>query len=416
MKKIAIAVLSFITASAYADDVNTTMANIQSQLNQISAELTSQTPQSNASVPFIGLDTANPLAAMSKVQMPINVLRAKNQLNNTVVIGGQIEADAQYTDGDKIPLKGGSTYQQGSDVSLSKVYLMTMVNFNDYITGLVNLKAQPANVGSSISIERAFLMFGNLNKSPFSLMVGANYLPFGNFSGNGPWSNALTTNMFRVSTTNQVIANFSNNWLIVNTGIYSNTGVAGSSSINYLANAIAQKTWNGIGMSFGAGYMSDVSGSNSGLGKAYGTGASGPNNLSSATNGAYDINASIGPAYFTLLAEYVSTVGGAMQGGHSTGVMSAWMLGEQSNFKVHDIPTKFQLSYSQTVNMNNIQMTYNADIPSSLKTNAGIQSQWLTSIQGQFFHNVWIGPEFVTAQLYTGQNSYTGTLDVTAYF
>jgi hypothetical protein len=247
-------------------------------------------------------------------------------------------------------------------------------------------------------------------------MVGANYLPFGNFSGNGPWSNALTTNMFRVSTTNQVIANFSNNWLIVNTGIYSNTGVAGSSSINYLANAIAQKTWNGIGMSFGAGYMSDVSGSNSGLGKAYGTGASGPNNLSSATNGAYDINASIGPAYFTLLAEYVSTVGGAMQGGHSTGVMSAWMLGEQSNFKVHDIPTKFQLSYSQTVNMNNIQMTYNADIPSSLKTNAGIQSQWLTSIQGQFFHNVWIGPEFVTAQLYTGQNSYTGTLDVTAYF
>lgn len=421
MKKIAIAVLSFMAASAYADDVNATMASIQSQLNQISAELNSQSQQQPmAGIPFVGTDAVNPLSAMSKVQMPINVLRAKNQLNNPVVIGGEIETDLQDTGGDTIPLKHSTnydftSYQQGSDIALSKVYLMTMVNFNDYVTGLVNIKTQ-LPLSNGLTVERAFLMFGNLNKSPFSLMVGANYLPFGNFAGNGPWSNALTTNMFRVSTTNQIIANFSNKWLIVNTGIYSNKG-AGYNGVSYLANAIAQNTWRGIGMSFGVGYMNNVNGSNSSLGNAY-THATSPGSgqLTGGTNGAYDINASIGPAYFTLLGEYVSTTRGATSIGQNTGAMSAWMVGEQSTFKVHQIPTKFQLSYSQTNNMNNLQMTYNADIPQNLVTNAGIKSQWLTSIQGEFFPNVWVGPEFVTAHLYSSQNSYTGTLDMTAYF
>ena len=330
MKKIAVAVLSFIAASAYAD-VNATMTSIQNQLNQINAELNSKTPASTASVPFVGTDAANPLAAMSKVQMPINVLRAKNQLNNAVVLGGELEGDLQYTNGDSIPLKSGSSYQEGSDVSMSKVYLMTMVNFNDYVTGLINIKALQPITTAGVSVERAFLMFGNLNKSPFSLMVGANYLPFGNFAGNGPWSNALTTNMFRVSTTNQVIANFSNKWLIVNTGIYSNTSGGGNppdngyNGVSYLVNAIAQSTWKGIGMSFGAGYINNINGSNSTLGKAYNT-SPGSSHLSGGTNGAYDINASIGPAYFTLLGEYVSTTRSATNAGKNTGVMSAWML------------------------------------------------------------------------------------------
>jgi hypothetical protein len=92
------------------------------------------------------------------------------------------------------------------------------------------------------------------------------------------------------------------------------------------------------------------------------------------------------------------------------------MLGEQSKFKVHQIPMLFQLSYSADANMKAIPMTYNANIPQNLKTAIGIQHQWLTSVVGEFWQNVWIGPEFVTAKLYTGQYSYTGTLDASAYF
>lgn len=414
MKKLALTVLTLLAFNnVYADDINTTITQLQDQINALNAQLNN--PSTKAGVPIVGTDAANPLSAMSKVQMPIQVLKAKSQLNNPVVLGGEIETDLQYTDGNTIPLSNGTTYKSGSDVGVNKVYLMTMANINDEATGLVNLvMTRPTH---AIDVERAFLIFGNLNKNPFSLMAGANYLPFGNFSGNGPWSNALTTNLFRVSTTNQMVANYTNRWLILNGGIYSNNA-AGANNIDYLFNGIANGSWKNINMSLGAGYMNDVRGANSGFGNSYvlqgATSAAKP--LSGGTNGAFDINASIGPAYFTLLAEYVSTNHGATEAGKSVASMNAWMLGEQSKFKLYQIPMVYQISYSATDNMSAIQMIYNGNIPQNLKTAIGIQHQWLTSLVGEFWTNVWIGPEFVTAKLYTGQYSYTGTLDATAYF
>jgi Protein of unknown function (DUF3573) len=329
MKKLAFAVLTTIALTAYADDPNITMAQIQDEINALNAQLNQ--PKMNTGVPTIGTDAANPLSAMSKVQMPVMVLKAKNQLNNPVVLGGVIETDIQDTQGNTIPLSGGTTYKSGSDISLSKVYLMTMANISDEVTALTNLKMLLPSYG--VDFERAFVIFGNLNKNPFSLMVGANYLPFGTFSGNGPWSNALTTNLFRVSTTDQMIANYTNKWLIVNTGIYSNNA-SGTNNIDYLLNGIAQTSWKNIGMSLGMGYLSDVRGANSGFGNAYvvqgATSASKP--LSGGTNGAFDINASIGPSYFTLLGEYVTTMHGATEAGQNIGSMDG-CLGNKANLK-----------------------------------------------------------------------------------
>lgn len=414
MKKLACMLLTALSFQAYADDPSVTIQQLQAEINALNAQIHQPRLMSNA-VPVVGTDAANPLAAMSKVQMPVMVLKAKNQLNNPIVLGGEIETDLQDTQGQTIPLSGGGTYKNGSDISLSKVYLMTMANISDEVTALTNLRMLLPNY--AVDFERAFVIFGNLNKNPFSLMVGANYLPFGTFSGNGPWSNALTTNLFRISTTNQMIANYTNKWLIVNTGIYSNN-ISGSNNVDYLLNGIAQTTWRKIGASFGMGYISDVRGANSSLGNAYVLqGAnSGIKPLSGGTNGALDINGSIGPAYFTLLGEYVTTLHGATEAGSQVGDMSVWMLGEQSKFKVYQIPTVFQLSYSATKNMQSIPMVYNANIPANLHTAVGVQHQWLTSIDSEFWNNVWIGPEFVTAKLYTGQYSYTGTLDATAYF
>lgn len=414
MKKLTLALVSLFSLSAYADNPNVTMAQIQSEINSLNAELNS--PKASTNVPVVGTDAADPLATLSKVQMPVQVLKAKNQLNNPLVFGGEIETDLQYTQGNSIPLTNGTSYQNGSDVSLSKVYFMTMANINDETTALVNIDLVRPNY--NVGVERAFLIFGNLNRSPFSLMVGANYLPFGTFSGNANWSNALTTNLFRINTTNQIMANYTNSWLTLNAGIYSNNNVGVNNDINYLFNGIAQTTWKNIGMSLGASYISDVRKANSSFGKAYAMGSptSATQPLTGSKNGAFDVNGSIGPSYFTLLGEYVTTADGATEAGQSVGPMSVWMLGEQSKFKIDQYPTVFQISYSATKNMQSIPMIYNGDIPQNLYTAVGIQHQWLTSLDTEFWKNVWVGPELVTAKLYTGQHSYTGNLDCTAYF
>ena len=405
--------LSGINTLAHAD-VNANMDQLQTEINTLNAKLN----QENISTDLIGLDTETPFGAMPKVEMPLSILAAKAELSHPLVFGGELEVDAENTSGDNIALKGGGSYQNGSNISLSRAYLFTMANLNDMTTFLVNFKNNLPS--QNVTVERAFLLFGNLNKTPFSLTLGPTYLPFGTFSGNaasGLWFNALTTNLFRASLTNQIIANYANSWFMTNAGIYENSAL-GSQSADYLFNSELHNTWNNINMSMGAGFLSDVRGSSAQLGSAYnlqGAGTSGQP-LTGGTNPAYDINASIGPSYFSLLGEFVSTTQGAEELGQSVGPMNAWMLGEQSNFKIYGVPTAFQVSYSASTNMSQVPMSFGGNIGGNLKTASGIQHQWLSSITGELWKNVYIGPEFLAASLYNGQHSYSTTLDVNAYF
>lgn len=411
MKKIACTILSLLSLGAYADE--------QASLNQLQAEINALNAQVQnkqmAMSSVVGLDTINPLGLMSKVQMPVYMLRAKDQLSNPIVVGAQFEADAQYTAGNTLPIKGGTTYGNGSDIALSKIEPFIMSNINSETTGMFAFKNSLPITNPPV-MSRVFLIFGNLDKSHWSLTTGATYLPFGNFAGNGLWDNALTTNLFRSALTDQVDVNYSNQWLIANAGGYS-AGVVGATEVAFLANAIAQKTWHGMGMSLGTGYLSDVRGTNDSFGGAYAL--SGSSSLSQpltgGTNPAYDISASFGPAYLTALSEFVTTGHGAQSLGQHVGTMNAWMLGEQSKLKIRGIYTQFQLSYSKTDNMNNIPMPFAGDIAQNLKTAVGIQHQWLGSVTGEFWNNIFIGPEFDYQHLYTGQRAYTTTLDVTAY-
>lgn len=415
MKKIAYAVLAVLSMHAYAD-VQTSINQLQSEINTLNVQLQKKANDKAIAPSIIGLDSSNPLALMPKVQMPVYVLRAKDQLSQPIVFGALLEADAQYTSGDTITMKGGSTYGSGSDTAMSKVQPFVMSNINSMTTGIFSIK-NSLPITNPVVIDRAFVIFGNLDKSPFSLTTGMTYLPFGTFSGNGPWNNALTTNLFRTAATNQIDVNYSNAWLIGNAGIFNSDASGAPADTDLLVNAIAKKTWRNIGVSLGAGYLSDVRGLNSGLGEAYTFSSTGTASqpLTGGTNPAYDINASIGPAYFTLLGEYASTIHGAQSLGQNVGLMNAWMLGEQSTFKSYGIPFTFQISYSATDNMNNVPMPFAGAIAMNLKTATGIKNQWLTSIDGEFWKNIYIGPEFDYQHLYTGQNSLTSTLDVSVF-
>ncbi len=92
------------------------------------------------------------------------------------------------------------------------------------------------------------------------------------------------------------------------------------------------------------------------------------------------------------------------------------MLGLTGQFALFNSPYFWQVSYSKTANMQNVLMPLDGDYQDALKTTTGFKNQWIGSIQGEFWQNVYIGPEFTYGYLYNNAHTYTATLDATAYF
>ena len=66
--------------------------------------------------------------------------------------------------------------------------------------------------------------------------------------------------------------------------------------------------------------------------------------------------------------------------------------------------------------MQNVAMPLDGNYQDGLKTLIGFNHQWIGSIQGEYWKNVYVGPELTYGALYNGQNTYTAILDATAYF
>ena len=221
--------------------------------------------------------------------------------------------------------------------------------------------------------------------------------------------------MFRVSPTNQVMATWGTGPVTVIGGMYSNNSTV-NHSMNGLVTGLFSEAFNGINTSAGVSYLSNVAGTNSGVGNAYSTSTS-STTLNGGNNGAYDVNFSVGIPLINVIGEYVSTVNSAYSNNVNVGIMSAWMLGTAGKFSALGTPYQWQVSYSQTQNMQNIPMPLDGDYQANLKSAVGFKNQWLGSLQGEFWQNVFIGPEVGYDTLYNSAgHTYTLTLDATAYF
>lgn len=401
--------LMLITAHAFADTTQATLAQLQNQINQLQTQINSLNPSTN----LVATDSAVPFGTLSKVGMPLQLVKNRKINTAPLVFGGQIEADLQYWNGSTLSTSASKNYNaQNSSIALTKVYLFNEANINQNTIGFISLKNTLPN--NSIVLDRAFLMLGQLNAGePLFVTVGSTYLPFGNFSGNGPLNNALTTNLFRVSPTDQISANIGKGPFTLIGSMYQNN------SINYLVTGLFNKNIYGYTLALGSSYLTNIVGTNSGIGNAfhaYGSTSSASQPLQSSTNPAWDVNISFGKAPLSVLGEYATTLRASTDEDQSIGKLSAWMLGTAGKFAFENTPYNWQISYSKTANMQNIPMPFDGNFADNLKSATGFKNQWLGSIQGEYWKNAYIGPELGYDKLYSNAHTYTLTLDATAYF
>ncbi|ORU76845.1 DUF3573 domain-containing protein, partial [Francisella tularensis] len=60
-----------------------------------------------------------------------------------------------------------------------------------YVTAEIEFNTTELN---NFSLGNAFVIFGNLDTSPFFLTAGRNKLSVGAFGGGGPWTGGITKN------------------------------------------------------------------------------------------------------------------------------------------------------------------------------------------------------------------------------
>ncbi len=385
-------------------DSQTTLDQLQAQINALQTQVNQMT-QTTAIDQAVGLDTANPFGALSKVFMPLQLVKTREQ-GKSLVLGGQIEGDLQYWGGDDLATSSGAQYGSGSSVAATKVYLFTEANLGQDAMGFLSLKNGSNN---TVIVDRAFVIAGELNaNNPLFVTVGSTYLPFGLFVGNGPLNMTLTTDAFRVSPTNQLTGNAVWGPITFIASAYNNASTV-NNTINGLFTVQFSKLVNAMHYNFGASYLNNVVGTNSDVGTAFVAG-------SSPSNPAWDANFNVGMKALSLIGEYVSTTDSATIDHQARGDLSSWVLGVNGGFECLSAPYFWQMSYSATHNMQNIATPLDGNFQNGLKTSIGFQHQWIGSLQGEYWNNVYIGPELTYGTLYNGQNTYSAILDMTAYF
>lgn len=251
-------------------------------------------------------------------------------------------------------------------------------------------------------------------------MIGRGYLPFGSFAGNGPWSNSITTNDFRIAQTDQVNLGYYQNGLSLNLAVANSPSDTTNNSTftqnleNFVYNLNYTKSYsNSFNYSVGASYLSDIRGLYPNVGGAYNS------LLSGGKNGAYDLNGTIGFHQVSLNAEYVSTTKSAINpNGSDTGKLSSWMTTLNYAPVLAGQVTVFSLGYSESYNMQNVPYYVSGMFKSAPLTGAGqgFKSQWIAYVQRPIVKNVYLGPEFDYAKTYDNLHTWTGTVDLSAYF
>ncbi len=434
MKKLALVISCLVATNSFALTQTTTQQNLQNELKELQKEIAllnkevSQEATVETKPSFIALDTVNPYAFMPSTSLAYSILQSKDVLNNPLVIGGEVEADLQKWGGSYAPSTNNTppdaiSYHSGSGVSFSSAAFYTVANFSNYFTGVAALQTNlPSN---SVSLGRAFINVGNLDLNPLYFTGGDNYLPVGAFDGNGPWSNALTTNMFRAAA-NQAVLGWHplKSGLNVNVGVYQTPSTFNNDLTNYLANATYTRVLGLFTVNAGAGYLSDLRGDGSTVGSAFTSQTingipSGPI-YNSQRNGMFDANIGLSYGEYGVTSEYVTSAQNVNKGTSTTsnGKLDAWMVSADYTPVVRNIPITAQVSYSATDNMANVPMPLDGAIASDFDTTPGngMRNQWLTSVTGEVYTNVYVGPEFQYAKLYSDKDTWTTTLDASAFF
>lgn len=177
----------------------------------------------------------------------------------SVFFGGYIEADAQTWFGSQISRAGGAPNfpANGQNIYLTNSKLYFLSNLGHYVTAQFDFDTDETG---GFGLGNAFVIFGNLDASPFFVTAGRNKLSVGSYGG-GPWTSGIIDEFLSPDKVTNVSLNYKND--IINTNIT----VFGSDDkrANFSARFFYTDSWTeDLSVGFNAGYVFNIAGAGNG--------------------------------------------------------------------------------------------------------------------------------------------------------
>lgn len=343
-------------------------------------------------------------------QFSNQLMQDKNKFETkTIVFGGYGEFDLQHWQGNKIfTIPPPNRYHNGSGFYFTNFTLNTMTNFTHWGSAFFSVAnthiGQSEPNGNYIYIPHAFLLFGDLEKTPFYLTLGISSIPFGSFLGTGIWDIPLTSDYFNPQQAPQVsLAFYKNNWNLSVTEF--------DDEINHDSHFVynISYTENNTPMMFGAGtaLLTNLKSNMTGNPTVNRRGRTIANDMGNAWN----INSSIGYQIVKLTGEYVV---GSHRVDDNHGKPAAFGAVLFLTPTLWNGITTFALSYSQTFHLQDIPTTLSGLNQTAL-TAAGLKRSWAASISRPISKYFQIGLDAEKDVTYDNAQTFTYTLDLIAY-
>ncbi|WP_442902186.1 rhizoferrin import outer membrane protein FslE [Francisella sp. 19X1-34] len=328
-----------------------------------------------------------------------------------IFFGGKLEADAQSWFGSSgISNSKYTLPQNGQNIFLTAAKLFFLSNIGHYVTAQFDFDTDETQ---GFGLGNAFVIFGNLDTSPFFVTAGRNKLSVGTFGGGGPWTGGPIIFLAPGKATN-VSINYKTSIINANVAVFgSNDNQANfSTAIFYAA-----KWTDSLAAGFNTGYVYNVAGAGNGYFKTFLTNQNNPNGKIGSYNVNGNLTYAVASGFLNVGAGWATTTNKEDFNGNNKDVLAGgWYGALNYSLVLRGRNTNFGASYGQTYNATNIPMRLTASPLSFGKSPIGIQRQLLLSSQRAYFDNkVLMGLEYSYQQLYSQKHMNTITMDLSVY-
>jgi len=479
VKKIVVATLCALSvaaagqASAFlssgSSNTNAQINNLQMQLQRLQAQVNSMSGNKGGMMTGGLVNTYAPLSWQmmsnySGVGREMNILNARKagNIGNGVYLGGEFEGDVlwQHNNGNGdwsnpvLQANGSLTGQNASRLAISNARLSALANFNSWVSGYMQvgvynpnsanaaaavtvhgLSKTPVNAGTTgLTLQDAYLTFGNLSQQPFFGFLGYKDIDFGQFASVNQYANPLDRTVFQATGDTLGVGytdyGFTGTFSLMNPGRQS--AVVSSTSATQQQNLRTLHTssiLNNYAVNLGYGMTNGALTWHLGTGYLAGTSffKAGTSTTTAGEVGAWDINTKLSAYNFDLLGEFVTTTQGiqdttsaAAQGLYYSRHVTAWQVAGDYNFPMMGHKSVLSASYSN-VELNHVA----SQVSLGMRTEA-VKNVW-TGIEYDYNHgnlisvgtNGTAGAPYVVAEERGGTapvDNNTVLFDVTAMF
>lgn len=341
------------------------------------------------------------------------IFNVKNQFGNKqVVLGGMAEFDLQHWRGDTLLTQNPSgTYSNDTALYFTEVTFDVMANLTPwtmlFTTASLSAIGQGGESGNYLNLPVAFILVGNLEKSPFYAYGGYNAISFGQFNSSGGWDEPLTATYFEPQASPGVSLGYQTNEINASATAFTDQ-VLYENHLVY--NLLYQNNHHLINYGFGLGYLTHLNlnmtgdvNINRNLSRQ---------NSNMQVGNLADVNANVGIRDFSLSAEWLRASAKALT---NKGEPTAFGATLTYSPRINDIHYSTGLSYSKTIHLKDVS-TMLAGQDQIPYVAIGLQNSWAASVTRNFLGNwLYVSLNAQRDTTYDNKKTYTLTLDGTAY-